>query len=402
MKHRSVLLVGCGGLGSELYRAIRKKYPAKHIYVSDYSKPQIIDGDSNATFIQEDLTQSYKELLGLDIDTLVITAGIGRLCWLETFASAEISKTLKVNSESIIQILAHYYPKIASTETFHCAVVTSIAGFISSPLYAVYSASKAALAKFIEAANAELSAKDTKNRILDVAPGKIPGTAFHDVDEPSKEQKEEIRAIAEEMLLHMENRDEFYTPNWEQTYKGVLASYNQDPIGFGKSSLGYKLKGSHLQNKPKIKVGYLTGTFDLFHIGHLNLLRNAKKHCDVLVVGVHPDGSHKGKEVFIPLDERMEILRGIRYVDDVIVCTNEDTDAWDDIRFDYLFVGSDYKGTERFARYEKFLGERGGKVIYLPYTVQTSSTQLRAAIGKGKPDDSQSPSDVSSDKERKG
>ena len=91
-------------------------------------------------------------------------------------------------------------------------------------------------------------------------------------------------------------------------------------------------------------IGYLSGTFDLFHIGHLNLIRRAKQHCDYLIVGVHPNAAHKGKTTFIPFEERMEIVGACRYVDKVVESCPEDSEAWERWHYDRLFVGSDYKG----------------------------------------------------------
>ena len=94
---------------------------------------------------------------------------------------------------------------------------------------------------------------------------------------------------------------------------------------------------------------------------------------------------HKNKEVFIPLDERMEILRNIKFVDEVIVCADEDIDDYPKIKYDYLFVGSDYLGTERFNRYEQYFSDKNVRIIYLPYTTKTSSTQLRNLISAKSP-----------------
>ena len=128
-------------------------------------------------------------------------------------------------------------------------------------------------------------------------------------------------------------------------------------------------------------MGFLSGTFDLFHIGHLNLLRRAKQYCDYLIVGVHPPTSkHKNKPTFIPLEERMAIVGSIKYVDKVVETLDEDDEMYKLYPYDYLFVGSDYKGTERFNRYERELTPLGVKIIYFPYTQGTSSTQLRDAL----------------------
>ncbi len=129
-----------------------------------------------------------------------------------------------------------------------------------------------------------------------------------------------------------------------------------------------------------MRIGYLSGTFDLFHVGHLNLLRRARENCDYLIVGVHPDASHKGKETFIPFAERMEIVGGCKYVDQVVEACREDSDAWEKWRYNRLFVGSDYAGSERFARYEQFFADKNVQIMYFPYTQGTSSTQIRNTI----------------------
>lgn len=129
-----------------------------------------------------------------------------------------------------------------------------------------------------------------------------------------------------------------------------------------------------------MKIGYLSGTFDLFHIGHLILLERAKEYCDYLIVGVNKDAARKGKVTFIPLEERMRIVGAIGVVDKVIEAPEEDSDAYSEFQYDYLFVGSDYKGSERFNRYEEFFKDKGVEIIYFPYTQGTSSTQLRKAL----------------------
>ena len=140
------------------------------------------------------------------------------------------------------------------------------------------------------------------------------------------------------------------------------------------------MKSGRKTEKRSDIVGYLSGTFDLFHVGHLNLLRRARSQCDYLIVGVHQDASHKGKQTFIPFEERKEIVGAVKYVDQVVDSCPEDSDAWDLWHYDKLFVGSDYKGTERFNRYEQELGKKGVEIVYFPYTKGTSSTQIRETI----------------------
>ncbi len=136
----------------------------------------------------------------------------------------------------------------------------------------------------------------------------------------------------------------------------------------------------------KYDVGYTTGVFDLFHIGHLNVLRKAKALCKHLIVGVSTDElvqQYKNKTPVIPFEERIEIVKGIRYVDEVVAQTNRDKmAAYAEIKFDVMVVGDDWKGSELFTQVEKELNVLGSGVEYLPYTSHTSSTQLKVVLNK--------------------
>lgn len=131
-------------------------------------------------------------------------------------------------------------------------------------------------------------------------------------------------------------------------------------------------------------VGFTQGTFDMFHVGHLNLLKNAKKHCDHLIVGVNADElvmRYKNKKPVVPIDERVQIVEAIRYVDEVIITTSlEKREAWERKRFDKLFIGDDWKGSERWNQTEEEMKAYGAEVVYLPYTQTTSSTLLREKL----------------------
>lgn len=135
-----------------------------------------------------------------------------------------------------------------------------------------------------------------------------------------------------------------------------------------------------MQDK-KYKIGYTQGTFDMFHIGHLNLLKHAKEYCDILIVGVNADKlveEYKHKTPIINQEERVEILRAIRYVDNVVISeTLKKTEMYKLIHFDAIFIGDDWKGNERWTQTEKNLKEVGADVVYLSYTKGVSSTMLR-------------------------
>ena len=126
-------------------------------------------------------------------------------------------------------------------------------------------------------------------------------------------------------------------------------------------------------------IGYTQGTFDMFHIGHLNLIKNAKRHCDYLVVGVNSDDlveSYKNKRPIIPLDERVEIMRAIKYVDEVIVTNTLDKkEIWEKVRFNEIYIGDDWKGKFDFLK-------DYCEVVYLPRTPDISTTQIKTNLGK--------------------
>ena len=136
----------------------------------------------------------------------------------------------------------------------------------------------------------------------------------------------------------------------------------------------------------KYKIGYTTGVYDMFHVGHLNILRRAKEQCEKLVVGVTTDElchTRKNKYPIIPLNERMEIVKAIRYVDEVVPQTDMDKlKAVIEHHADVVFVGSDWKGTDSWNKYEKDFAEHGCSVVYLDHTDGISSTILREKLKK--------------------
>lgn len=134
----------------------------------------------------------------------------------------------------------------------------------------------------------------------------------------------------------------------------------------------------------KYKIGYTTGVFDLFHIGHLNILKKSKEKCDYLIVGVSTDelvASYKNKIPVVPFEERIKIVESIKYVDKVVVQDSMDKfKAWEKYKFDVIFHGDDWKGSSMYSDIEKKFASVGVDMIYFPYTQGTSSTILREKI----------------------
>lgn len=133
-------------------------------------------------------------------------------------------------------------------------------------------------------------------------------------------------------------------------------------------------------------VGYTTGVFDLFHVGHVNLLKRARLECDYLIVGVTTDElafERKQKHPVIPFLERMSIVESIKYVDEVIPqVTIDEMEDWRTLKFDKIFKGDDWRGTERWTRLEAEFAKVGVEVAFFKYTQHTSSTKLRAVLDK--------------------
>lgn len=376
----AVVVGGSNGIGLAITDQLLQE--GYYVHVLDISAPA-------QNMLQNDkYTYSYCNVLEMDesmlqqfaqdpaVELLMITAGIGRVADFEYLHPAEIQKLMQINAVAAIRIIRAFYGRIKDNRNFYCGIMGSIAGLVSSPMFSVYAASKAAVCRFVESVNIELEEAGLSNRILNVSPGSIKGTRFNGGENDLAQTEE----LARQIVDHLKNRTELFIPEYDEIYRGVLERYRADAHAFGVSSYQYKKASGRVQNEKRVIIGYLSGTFDLFHVGHLNLLRRAKQQCDYLIVGVHPDASHKGKETFIPFEERMAVVGGCRYVDQVVQSCTEDSDAWDRWHFDRLFVGSDYKSTERFTRYEAYFADKGVQIVYFPYTQGTSSTQIRKTV----------------------
>ncbi len=132
-------------------------------------------------------------------------------------------------------------------------------------------------------------------------------------------------------------------------------------------------------------IGYTTGVYDLFHIGHVNLLKNAKGMCDKLVVGVTVDDlvQYKGKRAMIPFEDRIEIVRSCKYVDAAVPQYDMDKlEACKKLGASMLFVGDDWYGTDKWKEYEKEFEKYGIRIVYFPYTKGVSTTKISEALRK--------------------
>ena len=380
MKKRGVIVGGSNGIGLAVSKELIER--GYFLDICDRCSPDegILDQES-FQYHQCDLLDFDEDLftslaMDPDVELLLITAGIGRIADFQFHHIAEIEKTFTIDTVSTIKIFSLFYNRILGKKDFYAGFLGSIAGWMSSPSASVYSAAKAGVVRFAESVNIELEEYGSPNRILDVSPSSFKGSRFYG----GKNDLSLMSPLAGEIIEHMFRRDTLFIPNYEETFKAVLERYHNDAHEYGLHSYNYKQQSGRQDNQRRVIIGYLSGTFDLFHVGHLNLLKRAKQQCDYLIVGVHNSGKWKGKETFIPLEERKTIVRSCRYVDKVVDSCPEDSDAWDLWHYDRLFVGSDYKGTERFMRYEEYFKDKGVKIVYFPYTKSTSSTQIRKTV----------------------
>ena len=377
---KAVVIGGANGIGLAVSKKlIENNY---HVVILDRQDPEagVLPSDrySYQTCDLRDFNADFFASYANDpeVSLLMITAGFGRVADFEYFHTAEIRNMMTVNATATIQIIRLFYDRIKDPKPFYCGVMGSISGLLSSPSAALYAASKAAVCRLIESVNIELEVAGTENRILNVSPASFKGSHFYG----GQNDLSILSPLAKDIMRHLFIRDTLFIPQYEDTFRAVLARYHDDPHEYGLHSYQYKKNSGRLDNNRRVKIGYLSGTFDLFHVGHLNLIRRAKQQCDYLIVGVHDSGAWKGKETFIPFEERVEIVGSCKYVDKVVKSCREDSDAWELWHFDKLFVGSDYKGTERFNRYEEFFKDKGVEIVYFPYTQSTSSTQIRKTV----------------------
>lgn len=380
IRKKAVVVGGSNGIGLAISQSLINK--GYYLEICDRGGPE--PGVLDSRFYSHnycDLLDFNEDLfvkLASDpnVELLMITAGIGRVADFQFHHIAEIEKMFTVDTVSTIKIFRIFYDRILSDSVFFTGVMGSISGWMSTPSASVYAAAKAGVIRFVESVNIELEMYGCQNRILDISPASFKGSRFYGGKNDLSITVPLSEAILDKLFAH-ETR---FIPQYEEVYKAVLKRYHDDPHEYGIHSFEYKKDSGRLDNHKRVKIGYLSGTFDLFHIGHLNLLRRAKQQCDYLIVGVHDSGAWKGKETFISLEERKEIVSSCKYVDKVVDSCREDSDAWDLWHYDKLFVGSDYKGTERFNRYENYFRDKGVEIVYFPYTQSTSSTQLRKAI----------------------
>ncbi len=173
----------------------------------------------------------------------MITAGFGKHALFKDVEESDITNSFNVNTVAVIRVIKHFYDKLLSENDFYCGVMVSIAGFMSSPFFSVYGATKAALKIFIESVNVELEKAGTSNRILNVNPGSIKGTSFNQ----GKTDLSQTASLANEIIQHLEAKDDLFIPQYEEVFKHVLQRYHEDFRKEGLHSYDYKVQSGRVK-----------------------------------------------------------------------------------------------------------------------------------------------------------
>lgn len=178
-----------------------------------------------------------------ETDTLMITAGFGKLSLFEDMDDDYIRSSFIVNAIAPIRIIKKFYPQLKSNKDFYCGVMVSIAGFMSSPFFSVYAATKASLKIFIESVNVEVSKAGYVNRILNVSPGSIKGTAFSN----GRNDLSLTEPLANDIVMNLEAHNDLLIPQYDEIFKSVLQRYHDDFRAEGSRSYDYKLNTGRIK-----------------------------------------------------------------------------------------------------------------------------------------------------------
>ena len=219
----------------------------ERVYIVDKARLKPDYQDDKITSFQFDLTHSDYSIFDqfTDIDGLMITAGFGHLALFDDIPEELIPAYFNVNTIAVIRVIKHFYDKLLGDKDFFCGVMVSIAGFMSSPFFSLYGATKAALKIFIESVNVELCKAGTTNRILNVSPGSIKGTSFNQ----GQTDLTLITPLATEIISHLEHKNDLFIPDYDSVYKTVLANYYKDFRAEGLHSYDYKIKSGRVKGK---------------------------------------------------------------------------------------------------------------------------------------------------------
>ena len=245
-----IIVGGANGIGLSMAKLLTLRDETKKVYIIDKAPLAEEYQEEKIESFQFDLTSEDYSIFNqfTDIDGLIITAGFGRLDLFEDIPEEMIATYFNVNTIAVIRVIKHFYDRLLSKEDFYCGVMVSIAGFMSSPFFSLYGATKAALKIFIESVNVELEKAGTSNRILNVSPGSIKGTSFNQ----GKTDLSKTSELAGEIIEHVEAKDDLFIPQYEEVFKHVLARYHDDFRKEGLHSYEYKVNSGRVKEAPTL------------------------------------------------------------------------------------------------------------------------------------------------------
>lgn len=236
---RILIVGGSKGIGLGIATVLAEREEVEDIYI--LSKTPVEEEFQNPKFrwYEDDLNSYYHFFDRFDdVDAVIVTAGFGELKLFKDIPSEKIEEYFRVNTFPTMKLVHQYYDKLEGGDDFYFCVLGSIAGFMSSPYFSIYGATKAALKIFIESVNVELRKGGSSNRILNVSPGSIKGTSFNG----EKTDLSVVIPLAREIIAHMEKKDEIFIPQYDEVFKEVLERYHQNFQEEGDHSYDYKKK----------------------------------------------------------------------------------------------------------------------------------------------------------------
>lgn len=236
---RILIVGGANGIGLSIATELAKKDGTEKVYILDKAPLAAENRLPKMESFEFDLTSTDYSIFDRlqDVDGIMITAGFGRLALFKDVPESMIATYFNVNTIAVIRVIKHFYDKLLNDTDFHCGVMVSIAGFMSSPFFSLYGATKAALKIFIESVNVELQKAGSTNQILNVSPGSIKGTSFTG----GKTDLSLTSTLADEIITHLEAKDDLFIPKYEEVYHEVLERYHADFRKEGAHSYEYKL-----------------------------------------------------------------------------------------------------------------------------------------------------------------
>lgn len=245
MISKALVVGGANGIGLAIAHELAERESVQQVYVVDKVQLSPEFSHKKISAFQFDLTQDDYSFFDRfdDIDALMITAGFGRLSLFKEIPEKHIADSFNVNTIPVMRLIKRFYPLLESSRDFYCGVMVSIAGFMSSPFFAVYGATKAALKIFIESVNVELAKAGTNNRILNVSPGSIKGTSFNS----GKTDLSQTKELSQQIVHHLEQKDDLFIPMYDEVFRAVLERYHEDFRKEGEHSYDYKIQSGRVK-----------------------------------------------------------------------------------------------------------------------------------------------------------